>query len=117
MMFASTEGTNKTLIGCSGEPTAGMGGSVATGASVGASVTAGASVITGAAVATGPQADNAIEAATTSVNRTNTKRLFISSPLKGYKGCGAGTPLRFKIITQINFVNKYAYVKKLTLRA
>ena len=87
MMFASTEGTNNTLIGCSGEPTAGMGGSVATGASVGASV-AGASVATGASVAAGPQADNIIEAATMRVNRTKTKRLFISSPLRDIRLMG-----------------------------
>jgi uncharacterized protein (DUF697 family) len=62
-----------------------MGGSVAVGGTgVGALV--GASVATGASVAAGPQADNSIEAATTRVNRTNTKRLFISSPLKEILG-------------------------------
>jgi hypothetical protein len=109
-MFASTEGTNSTLIGCSGEPIAG-GGSVAVGGTaVGASV-AGAFVAVGTSVAVGPQADNNIEAATTSVSRTNTKRLFISSPLKRYKVYGADHAPVIKIITQINCVNKCAYVK------
>jgi hypothetical protein len=110
MMFASTEGTNNTLIGCSGEPIAGAGGSVAVGS--GAFVAVGASVATGASVAAGPQADSSMEAATTRVNRTNTKRLFISSPLKRYKIYGAGNAPVIKIITQINCANKYAYVKK-----
>jgi hypothetical protein len=77
-MFASTEGTNKTLMGCSGEPTAGAGASVATGASVGAAV--GASV--GAGVAAEPQALKTNDAITIIANTTNEKRLFIFSPLK-----------------------------------
>src|SRR5512147_2274181 len=64
MMLASTDGTNSTLIGCSGEPTAGSGGSV--GAAVGASV--GASVDTGdASVGAGGAGAQAETASTTIV--------------------------------------------------
>jgi hypothetical protein len=80
MIFASTDGTKSTLMGCSGVPISDAGASVATGASVGASV-AGASVTTGAWVAAGPQALS-IREATTIMARTNEKRFFIFSPLK-----------------------------------
>src|SRR5690349_23317302 len=81
MIFASTDGTKSTLIGCSGVPISDAGASVATGASVGASV-AGASVTTGACVAAGPQALRIMEVTTIRANRTNEKRFFMFSPLK-----------------------------------
>ena len=49
---ASTDGTNKTLIGCSGEPNSGSASST-TGASVGSGTSVGASSTTGSSVAAG----------------------------------------------------------------
>jgi hypothetical protein len=97
MIFASTDGTNSTLIGCSGVPISDAGASVATGASVGASV-AGASVTTGAAVAAGPQALKINETATITASRTNEKRFFIFSPLKRRWVDGALAPDQMIII-------------------
>jgi hypothetical protein len=81
---------------------------------VGGAIVAGASVATGAGagVAAGPQADNSMEAATTRVSRTNTKRLFISSPLKRYIVYGVEITPDLKIIAQNTFISKYACLKK-----
>jgi hypothetical protein len=96
---------------------ASVGATVATGAWVGAWVAVGASVATGAAVAGVPQADNSMEAATMRVSRTNTKRLFISSPLKRYIVYGVRITPDVKIIAQNTFVSKYACLKKRIFRS
>src|SRR5688572_2297221 len=77
MMFASTEGTNKTLIGCSGEPIAGP---ASVGAAVGSSVATSVGASVGAAVAGVPQALIIKDVVTKSVSKTNSERLFIFSP-------------------------------------
>src|SRR3990172_4534763 len=81
IVCASTDGTNKTLIGCSGEPMAGIGSAVGGGGSVGAGGWVGGGAEVGAAVgAACAQAPRTMATATSRLRTKNRRFLPISLP-------------------------------------